>query len=96
MMKTFFTPLWLCVLHTQSDLQNFRLKSKTFLWAAFLNNFQLFEYCRGAQFSLEKIFMSVLFSLASRNQTTIAVNANFRGPKDKPRKSSSRIVKVFF
>jgi len=86
----------LCPPHAHSDLQNFSLKSKMFLWAAFLNIFQLFEYCRGAQFSLEKIFMSVIFSLASRNQTTIAVNNNFRGPKDGPRKSSSRIVKVFF
>lgn len=40
--------------HTQRDLQNFRLKSKMFLWAVFLNIFQVFEYCRGAHFSAEK------------------------------------------
>lgn len=68
-----------------------------FLWAAILNIFQLFDYYRGAQFSLgKKIFMFVLFSLASRDQATIVVNTNFRGPKDEPRKRSPGSVKVFF
>lgn len=95
MMKTFFTPLWFCVLHTESALQNFILKSKTFLWADFLSILQLFEYCRGAQFSLEKIFMSVLFSLASRNPTTIAVNTNFRGPRTNQERDVQELLRSF-